>query len=315
MNRYFCVIGSITYRITTTSDNFAIEKVATLTDDYITGYGGRGANQAATLAKLGGTVNLIGKIGNDLFGSEYLKALKDLGVSTKFIEIDKNHPTGLRLVSYKKGYQESKTLLSLGANLEVTPEYLEKQSSAFQGTSVFLLPGELKLDTMYFAKKKIQSHNKTMLFAPCLHLVPPFEFLKGIDFLTPTYANVKQITDIDVIDDKSALEASKFLLDKGVKHVVIKAKDGGVYYANKLEAFYCEGYDNVEVIDPTASDEAFNAALGFALSNTGYIREAIVFAQAVKSYVSSKVGAVASLPSYEQAEKHHRSKVLNIREL
>lgn len=177
------------------------------------------------------------------------------------------------------------------------------------------MPGELSLDTIYHAKKKIQEYDKVMLFAPCLHQSFSYDLLNGIDYLTPNFRHVKQISGIDITDHKSGLEAAKFFLDKGVKHIVIKATDGGAYYASKYEAFYCEGYSNAPLVDPAASDEAFNAALAFALSKTSYIREAIVFAQAVKSYVASHKGAIMSLPSFEQADKQHKSQILDIIEL
>ena len=60
--------------------------------------GGKGANQAVQMARLGADVTLIGKIGRDRDGEELVKVCKEAGVNTEQIIYDDVLPTGSSIV-------------------------------------------------------------------------------------------------------------------------------------------------------------------------------------------------------------------------
>src|SRR6478609_4376730 len=61
--------------------------------------GGKGANQAVAAARIGGRVNLVACFGNDVFGKEDLQELQKENISTEFIHISNDHPSGVALIN------------------------------------------------------------------------------------------------------------------------------------------------------------------------------------------------------------------------
>ena len=68
---------------------------------FTTGFGGKGANQAVMAAIAGAEVYFIGKIGNDVFGDQFLENFKARGINTKYLErIDE--PSGVDIFGWMK---------------------------------------------------------------------------------------------------------------------------------------------------------------------------------------------------------------------
>ena len=68
--------------------------------------GGKGANQAVAVARLGGNVNMIGKVGKDGFGETLLNALKSDNVNTKYIN-QEDIATGVAMITVDKNAENS----------------------------------------------------------------------------------------------------------------------------------------------------------------------------------------------------------------
>lgn len=49
---------------------------------YVTGFGGKGANQCVAAAKLGAKATMIAKVGKDTNGEEYIANFKAIGINT-----------------------------------------------------------------------------------------------------------------------------------------------------------------------------------------------------------------------------------------
>ena len=62
---------------------------------FATGYGGKGANQAACVAKLGARCLFVGKVGNDVFGKGMLDNLNGLGLDTTGVTITDKASSGV----------------------------------------------------------------------------------------------------------------------------------------------------------------------------------------------------------------------------
>ena len=95
--------------------------------------GGKGANQAVQMARLGADVTLIGKIGRDQDGKELIKVCKEAGVHTEQILYDDTLPTGSSIVLLEKvpGRKVKKrSIIVPGACMAITVDeicYLEDE--------------------------------------------------------------------------------------------------------------------------------------------------------------------------------------------
>ncbi|HYM99990.1 MAG TPA: PfkB family carbohydrate kinase, partial [Aestuariivirgaceae bacterium] len=93
------VFGSINMDITAYSDRLPKPGETLHGDRYLTGLGGKGANQAAAAARLGAATDFIGRVGRDHFGNTALELLQSLGVDVKHVVNDPDNPTGIAIIN------------------------------------------------------------------------------------------------------------------------------------------------------------------------------------------------------------------------
>jgi ribokinase len=76
-------------------------------DTFLMNPGGKGANQAVTAARLGGSVIFVAKVGNDLFGKQALQQFQREKINTQHVKVDPDHPSGVALISVDKNGENS----------------------------------------------------------------------------------------------------------------------------------------------------------------------------------------------------------------
>lgn len=82
---------------------------------YINSEGGKGANQAYTIGKLGGNVDMIGAVGDDENGNKLKKNLESVNVGISAIETIKETQTGTAFITVDKTGDNSIIIIA-GAN-------------------------------------------------------------------------------------------------------------------------------------------------------------------------------------------------------
>ena len=87
--------------------------------------GGKGANQAYAVGKLGGQVDMIGAVGDDLYGRMLIENLQNVGVGISGIEIIQGTPTGNAFISVDEGGENS-IIVVQGANNKLTTQMIDK---------------------------------------------------------------------------------------------------------------------------------------------------------------------------------------------
>src|SRR6478672_549664 len=87
---------------------------------FITG-GGKGANQAVAIAKLGGHAYMVGKVGSDVFGEQAILNLQYENVDTNFVYTDAQHPSGVALIAVADNGENS-IIVAPGANNGLTAD-------------------------------------------------------------------------------------------------------------------------------------------------------------------------------------------------
>ena len=86
--------------------------------------GGKGANQAVACAKLGGEVQFLGKMGQDVFQEQLTASLRKDGVHLDHLLIDPAASTGIALITVD-GTGQNQILVASGSNMKLTPADVE----------------------------------------------------------------------------------------------------------------------------------------------------------------------------------------------
>ena len=99
MDKKILVIGSINKDLVITTPRFPKEGETILGSNFYTGNGGKGANQACAIGKLGGNVAMLGAVGDDSFGKDLSNALSSNNVNTDNLIIKNNVSTGIAVIT------------------------------------------------------------------------------------------------------------------------------------------------------------------------------------------------------------------------
>lgn len=84
-----------------------------------TGLGGKGANQCVACARLADQdvkVQMVGKVGDDTFGKDYLTALRREGIDASKVRQIDGLKTGIANIIVEEGSGENRILLATNAN-------------------------------------------------------------------------------------------------------------------------------------------------------------------------------------------------------
>jgi ribokinase len=93
--------------------------------------GGKGANQAAAIGKLGYSVDFVGQVGKDSSGVTITKQLEEYKVNTEHIKVLDNQPTGQAFIfSYPS--KDNSIVIVGGANMDWKENNLESLKSSLQ---------------------------------------------------------------------------------------------------------------------------------------------------------------------------------------
>ncbi len=258
--------------------------------------GGKGANQAVALAKLGAQVKMIGKVARDSNGDKLLQNLKDNNIDISDIETDGSQ-TGLAAILLD-GEGRNRIIIYEGANGEIVPEKATQKIPT--DTELLLLQFEINEDAViatanYAVKKGITT---------VVDCGPPknicLEKMQGITILSPNESETAALTGIYPTDEESILKASEILKQRSkAEFVVLKLGERGcsLWDGNKLRLF--PPYKS-NVVDTTAAGDCFTAALALEYVRSGDIIVACDIGNKAGSVAVSRMGAQGSMPTVEE---------------
>lgn len=292
-----CVIGSLNMDLVTKVENFPKPGETIVGESFKTFPGGKGANQAVALGRLGAEVFMIGKVGDDIYGTEYLEVLKNNNVNQAGIQIEKGISSGVAVIQVSdKG--ENNIVVIPGANGKVDIKYIESKWNILDEADIFLFQLEIPMATVIDTIKKLKAKGKTIILDPAPAIKLPEEIFKYIDYITPNETEIEALTGKSVEDEKDLKEAAQILIDKGVKNVIAKLGSKGAAVIHKVEYKKIPGF-KVNPVDTTAAGDSFNAGFAFALAEGKELEECVRFGNAVGAISTTALGAQEAMPSYE----------------
>lgn len=289
------VFGSINIDLVATTPRLPIPGETLIGESFFTTPGGKGANQAVALAKLGIPTQMIGRVGADNFGAELIKNLQNFGVQTENIVIDENVISGVAIITVDQK-AENHIIVIPGANGKFNQEDINRLYPLLPQAKLLLLQLEIPLNTVILAAKAAHNANITVILDPApAQTNLPDELYRLIDIITPNEIEASQLVGFTVNEPETAAKAANILLQKGVRCAIIKLGAKGVFCATKEESFYIPAF-SVNAVDTVAAGDAFNGGLAAALFEGKTLREAVVWGAAAGALATTKLGAQSSFP-------------------
>ena len=271
-------------------------------------FGGDTVTTAVALARLGGNVAYLTKVGNDGFSEFILSSLKKENIDTSLIKTN-DEQNGMYIVSHTLEnkevlYYKRKTAATKLSVEDFSEEQIKKLKLVYSTGVVQSLSAssrELVRETFRIAKENdvltAYDPNYTSCFMNSEDAKEYFEEIveySDIIFLSLKNDAVK-LYEVDSMD-----KIMNYLWDKGVKIVVIKSHiDNGYYTGYNGDISFTEFYNTQKTIDTTASGDVFNGGFLYALINGYTPADASKFAAVVSGLQTQNYGAINSIPYKE----------------
>lgn len=293
------VIGSINMDLVTQCKRAPLGGETLFGDRFFQVPGGKGANQAVAIGKLGSSVTMLGKVGEDSFGEELINSLKMANVETRFIEKTKTSSGIAKIVVEENG--QNRILVVAGANNEVDRDYVDRNIDVIKECDIVVAQLEIPLETVEYAFKKAKEFGKMTILNPAPAMKLSDEIIKNSDLIIPNESELGLLANMDTTTDEGIEKASKKLLDMGVSDLIVTLGSKGSLHINNSLKEYHKAY-KVKAIDTTAAGDSFIGGLISKLENNS-VYEAIEYATKVSAIVVTRMGAQTSIPTIEEVEE------------
>lgn len=289
------IVGSTNMDMVVNTDRIPEPGETILANKFFMNPGGKGANQAVAVARLGGQITFITKIGNDVFGHQSIQLFDDEGIDTKYILSDSELPSGVALITVDK-HGENSIVVAPGANGNLHPSHLsESVLNEIANSKILLLQLEIPVETVTFLADYASSHGVKVILNPAPMTEVSPELLQKLYAITPNKTEAEILSGVKVKSIDSAKKAARIICEKGVHNVIITLGSQGalIYEAGKFTLVEAE---KVQAIDTTAAGDVFNGALVVSLSQGKSLVNATRFACQAAAISVTRNGAQSSIP-------------------
>ena len=274
--------------------------------------GGAPCNVLAMLEKLGKKTAFIGKVGNDMFGTQLKNAVEEVGIDTRNLVIDNEVHTTLAFVhTYPDGDRDFSFYRNPGADMMLTKDEIQedliRDSRIFHFGTLSSTHEGVREATRY-AIDVAKEAGCMITFDP--NLRPPL--WKTLDEAKEQMEYGFENCDVlKISDNEIQFVSGEEDYDKGIKYLQEKyqiplifltmGKEGSRAYYKNLRVEQ-PGF-TVKAIETTGAGDTFcgcsiNGVLKYGLDNLDEekLKEILTYANAGAALITMKKGAIRSMP-------------------
>ena len=246
--------------------------------------GGKGFNQAIAAARSGGSVAMVGRVGDDDFGRAFLSSLDAAGIDRAGVSVDPTVGTGVGLPVVDSVSGQNAIVVIPRANHSLTALPAE----VFDGASVVLLQWELPPSVTVAAARLARDAGATVVLNPAPAVGSLADYAGLIDVLVPNESEAAALGAVEGVD---------LVLTLGERGAKVVTSSG----STSLDAHA------VECVDTVGAGDAFCGAMCAALAEGATLVEAARMGNAAGALAVTKHGAEPSMPHRADIEALLRS--------
>lgn len=288
------VVGSLNIDHVLKVNTLPLRGETLISNGYDMSGGGKGANQAIAIARLGIFVNMIGKVGGDIFGEILIKNLTESGVKMKGVIVDKSQRTGAAFITVDRDGANTIVVVP-GANQRLTADDIRTKRSQILESNIVVLQMEIPTDIISYVISFAKKLGKLIIlnYAPAVNI--DMNILEKVDYLIMNEIEIKYLTGIsfDFRNIDILVRKLRKFFNKNV--VITLGGKGAVLVTLKDEILRVPTYE-IESVDSTGAGDAFIGGFILGLVTKKSIEDCIVIGNAAGALSVTKLGAQSSLP-------------------
>ena len=270
--------------------------------------GGKGANQAVAMARLGASVTMAGRVGSDPFGERLISALHADQIDTDLVVVDSEEASGVAFI-FLTADGDNAIVVASGANMRVGRDEIHMAAilRAIQQAQALVLQLEIPLDTV---SALVAAAYKVGVPA-ILNLAPaqslPKNTLRQLTALIVNESEASLLSGQQVETLEDARVVATVLHEQGISNVVVTLGAQGALLATsdasgKTRVIH-QTAPRVQVIDTTAAGDCFAGAFTVALSEQQASPDALRFAVYASALKVTRFGAQPGLPTRAEVDR------------
>ena len=220
MSPRIAVVGSTNIDLVTVLARMPAPGETVEAPDFHIGCGGKGANQAVAAARLGATVVMVSKVGDDAFADTSLANFRRFGIDTAHVGRVRGVPSGVATVLVEPS-GENAILIVKGANAHLRPADVEAAAAEIAGCDVVLLQLEIPLDTVRHTIAAAAARGVATILNPAPAVALDRELMAQVTFLVPNRSELALLSGMPVAGDDEVIAAARTLIASGVGTVIV----------------------------------------------------------------------------------------------
>lgn len=286
------VVGSINTDMTVTAERIP-KKGETLRGENLRLIpGGKGANQAVAMARLGAEVEMFGCVGDDDNGKRMLSNLKEQGVKTDRIRVVPDTPTGIALITV--GESDNTIVVVAGANGRVDRAYADSIRESLRSFDMVVLQHEIPLDTVHYLVELCAGMGVPVTLNPAPAAEVPPEIIAKVTYLTPNEHEAALIFGGGSVEELLKAYPEKLVITQGSRGVSCALRTGEILNVPARPA---------KVADTTGAGDTLNGAFCVRIAAGDTMKQALRYANTAASLSTEKFGAQSGMPTAAEVEK------------
>lgn len=292
------VIGSSNVDMVVRTSHLPAPGETILGGEFFMNQGGKGANQAVAIKRLGGNLIFMAKLGNDVLGRQSVGYFKKEGIDTRYIAFDEDSASGVALISVDD-HAENSIVVASGANMLLNEQDVDKMLEEMCEGDILLMQLEIPLQTVEYAARKAFGKGVKVVLNPAPARSLPKELFRHLYMVTPNRIEAEMLTGIKIANDADVEKVAEEICVMGVKNVIITLGSKGCLIREEGVSYRIDAF-KVEPVDTTAAGDTFNGALCVGLSEGMDLKQAAVMASKASSIAVTRMGAQSSIPYREE---------------
>jgi ribokinase len=287
------VVGSINMDMTVRAERIPLKGETVKGEDLKYIPGGKGANQAVAMAKLGAEVEMFGCVGDDTAGASLVKNMQETGVETKCIKTVAGTPTGLAMITV--GDNDNTIVVVAGTNDHVDISYVNEVKDSLLECEIVLLQHEIPQETVEYVIELCAENGVKVVLNPGPARPVKQEILEKVTYLTPNEHEAAILFGDDIsFEEMMKKYPEKLVITQGSRGVSTCLESGEVILVPARKA---------NVVDTTGAGDTLNGAFTVAITEGMDIAKALAFANTAAGLSTEKFGAQGGMPSRDEVNK------------
>lgn len=188
--------------------------------DFRMGCGGKGANQAVAAAKLGASVTMVSKVGDDLFAANTIANFRHFGIDTTHVETVPGTSSGVAPI-FVEDSGENAILIIKGANAHLLPADIDRAAEDLKTCALILMQLEVPIETVYHTIDFAHRHGIETILNPAPATALDPDKVSKVTFLTPNQTELALLSGMPVGDEAQAIAAARSLVATGIRTVIV----------------------------------------------------------------------------------------------